>query len=68
MQAINNTLFTDITVEESATVSGGTYGDIVNFNLNKYLFVLGAGVVFGNPGLTADEVQFGFENAISLGW
>ncbi|WP_341530774.1 hypothetical protein WKK05_16785 [Nostoc sp. UHCC 0302] len=66
MQA-NNTLFTEITAEESATVSGGDYGTLVNFNLNKYLFVLGAGVVFGNPGLTPAEIQFGFENAISLG-
>lgn len=65
MQAIEtNTLFTDITAEESATVSGGTE---VNFDLNKYLFVLGVGVVFGNPTLTPDEIQFGFEEAISLG-
>ena len=67
MQAINNPLFTNITVEESATVSGGSYGTYVNSDLNKYLFVLGAGVVFGNPGLTPDEIQYGFKQAISLG-
>ncbi|NDJ25330.1 hypothetical protein GS682_27560 [Nostoc sp. B(2019)] len=72
MQAIEtNALFTDVTVEESATVSGGTDykkdGTYVNFDLNGYLFILGAGVVFGNPGLTPDETQFAFESAIHLG-
>ncbi|GAB4371961.1 MAG: hypothetical protein Kow00121_13900 [Elainellaceae cyanobacterium] len=42
-------------------------GTIVNFNLNSYLFGLGAGVAFGNPGLTPDEIQFSWENALSFG-
>ncbi|MBW4688714.1 MAG: hypothetical protein KME40_27420 [Komarekiella atlantica HA4396-MV6] len=61
MQAINNALFTEITAEESATVSGGTE---VNFGLNQYLFILGAGTVFGVPGLTAQETNFAFESAV----
>ncbi|MDJ0676064.1 MAG: hypothetical protein QNJ36_11880 [Calothrix sp. MO_167.B42] len=52
-------LFTEVSTEESATVSGG-----LTFNLDDYLFVIGAGVIFGNPGLTEDEVQFGWELAI----
>lgn len=56
-----NPLFTDITTEESATVSGGATQ--VSFDLNTYLFILGAGIVFGNPGLTREEVQFAWENA-----
>ncbi|MBD2771504.1 hypothetical protein [Iningainema tapete] len=54
-------LFTDITTEECANVSGG--GTRVSFDLNTYLFILGAGVVFGNPGLTYEETQFAWENA-----
>ncbi|MBE9036571.1 hypothetical protein [aff. Roholtiella sp. LEGE 12411] len=63
MQAINNDLFTEITSEESATVSGGT---AVNFGLNQYLFILGAGTVFGVPGLTAEETNFAFEKAVAV--
>ena len=48
-------LFTELTSEESAVVSGGTQ---VSFDLDTYLFILGAGVVFGNPGLTPEEIQF----------
>ncbi len=55
-------LFTDLTAEESAAVNGGTQ---VNFDLNTYLFIIGAGVVFGNPGLTPEEIQFAFESSIS---
>ncbi len=56
-------LFTDLTAEESAVVNGGSTQ--VNFDLNTYLFIIGAGVVFGNPGLTPEEIQFAFESAIS---
>ncbi len=60
MQAIEKKeLFTEITAEESSTVSGGLI-----FNLNDYLFILGAGVVFGNVPLTPDEIQFAWEKAI----
>ncbi|WP_414569446.1 hypothetical protein [Nostoc sp. CCY 9925] len=57
----DNTLFQEITPEESAAVSGGYLQ--VSFDLNSYLFILGAGVVFGNPGLTPDEIQFAWESA-----
>ncbi len=52
-------LFTDLTSEESATVTGGN----VSFNLNTYIFMLGAGVLFGNPGLTEQEIQFAWEQS-----
>ncbi|MDJ0735868.1 MAG: hypothetical protein QNJ47_17695 [Nostocaceae cyanobacterium] len=52
-------LFTDLTPEESASVSGGN----ISFNLNMYMFMLGAGVLFGNPGLTPDEIQFAWEQS-----
>lgn len=57
----NNTLFQAITPEESAVVSGGYLP--VSFDLDTYLYILGAGVVFGNPGLTPDEIQFAWESA-----
>jgi hypothetical protein len=59
----NNNLFTEVPAEESAVVSGGYY---FNFNLNAYLFGLGAGTVFGNPGLTADEIQYVWEQSLSI--
>lgn len=37
-----------------------------SFNLDQYLFVLGAGVVFGNPGVTPDETQAAWESALGL--
>ena len=80
MSTANNNLFTEIAPEESAHVAGGgrrhhgtsagteiELGDVLNFNLNRYVFGLGAGVFAGNPGLTADEVQFAWENAIQYG-
>ncbi len=51
-------LFTDLTSEESAAVSGGIR---VRFDLDTYLFILGAGILFGNPGLTSDEIQFAWK-------
>jgi hypothetical protein len=53
-------LFTNLSSEESAAVSGGR---VIGFDLNTYLFILGAGVVFGNPGLTPDEVHFAWMNS-----
>jgi hypothetical protein len=53
-------LFTDLTSEEAAAVSGGIR---VGFDLDTYLFILGAGMVFGNPGLTPDEIQFAWKSA-----
>jgi hypothetical protein len=64
MLVINNNLFTEVAVEESATVSGGRVDNL--FNLDQYLYVIGAGTTFGNPGLTADEVQFAFESAFGI--
>jgi hypothetical protein len=73
------TLFEDINAEESAIVSGGymsggyhhkepksPYRNDLHFDLDKYLFVLGAGVTFGNPGLTPDEVQAGWIAGLGL--
>ena len=54
-------LFTDLTAEESASVNGGTQ---VNFDLNTYLFIIGAGVVF-DGGLTPQLIDFAFQSAIS---
>ncbi|MCU0552137.1 MAG: hypothetical protein MUC48_22605 [Leptolyngbya sp. Prado105] len=42
------------------------YRNDLHFDLDKYLFVLGAGVTFGNPGLTPDEVQAGWLAGLSL--
>lgn len=53
-------LFTDLASEESAAVSGGIR---VRFDLDTYLFILGAGILFGNPGLTSDEIQFAWKSA-----
>lgn len=64
MLVIDNNLFTEVAVEESATVSGGQVNNL--FNLHQYLYVIGAGTTFGNAGLTADEVQFAFESAFGL--
>jgi hypothetical protein len=55
-----NPLFSEITPEEAAVVSGGNK---FRFDLNTYLFILGAGVQFGNPGLTREEVQFAWEKS-----
>ena len=63
MANINNkNLFAEVTTQESSTVSGGTA--IATFGLDTYLFALGAGFQFGNPGLTPDEVQFAWENSV----
>ncbi|MUG97511.1 hypothetical protein F7734_36390 [Scytonema sp. UIC 10036] len=63
MQVENKVLFSEISAEESATVSGGVE---VDFNLPGYLFIIGAGTVFGQPGLTPDELQFAFETAVQV--
>lgn len=55
-----NPLFTEISAEESAAISGGIG---VRFDLDTYLYILGAGVVFGNPGLTSDEIHFAWMSA-----
>lgn len=65
MLVSNNNLFTEIAVEESATVSGGQVTNL--FNLDQYLYILGAGTTFGNPGLTEQERQFAFEQAFGFG-
>jgi hypothetical protein len=62
MQVIeNNKLFTEITSEESATVSGG-----LGFNFVGYAFGLGAALLLGNPGITAEEVQYVWEQTLDL--
>ncbi len=54
-------LFNEVTIEESATVSGGAA--IVNFDLNSYLFVIGAGAIF-NGGITTNVVNIAFNRAL----
>lgn len=71
MQALeNNALFTEVSAEQSEVVSGGGRRKYkkndFHFDLDSYLFVIGAGQIFGNPGLTPDEVQVAWELAISL--
>ena len=53
--------FTELTPEQSSTVRGG--GFRVKFDLDTYFYLLGAGIAFGNPGLTKEEVQFAWENS-----
>ena len=60
----NNKLFSEVSFAESATVSGGQVTNL--FNLDQYLYVLGAGITFGNSGLTTDEIQFAFESAFDI--
>ncbi|WP_414569444.1 hypothetical protein [Nostoc sp. CCY 9925] len=65
----NNALFTEVSAEQSQVVSGGKkrgHSDSLTFDLDAYLFVLGAGVVFGNPTLTSDEIQVGWEYALGI--
>ncbi|MEA5568057.1 hypothetical protein [Anabaena sp. UHCC 0399] len=65
MLVINkNNLFTEVSFEESATVSGGQVTNL--FNLDQYLYILGAGITFGNAGLTTDEIQFAFERSFDF--
>jgi hypothetical protein len=64
MQALDTNLFSEISAEQSAVVSGGV--NDFRFNLDAYLFILGAGVVFGVPTLTEQETNFAFQKAISL--
>ncbi len=54
-------LFNEVTIEESATVSGGNA--IVNFDLNSYLFVVGAGAIF-DGGLTTNVINIAFTRAL----
>ncbi|MDJ0695477.1 hypothetical protein [Mastigocoleus sp. MO_188.B34] len=56
-----NSLFTEINVDELITASGGT--NQISFDIERYLFILGTGFLFGNPGLTKDEIQFAWERA-----
>ncbi len=66
MLAIAQTnLFTLVNLEESASVSGGS-GTKVDFDLNSYLFVIGAGTVFGNPGLTPYELDTAFKVGLGI--
>lgn len=55
-----STLFTELTSEESAAVCGGIR---VSFDLDTYMYILGAAVLFGNPGLTSDEIHFAWMNS-----
>ena len=56
----NNSLFNELTTEESATASGGA---IVNFDLNTYLFTVGAGAIF-DGGLTTNVINIAFTRAL----
>ncbi|MBR8838307.1 MAG: hypothetical protein DSM106950_30975 [Stigonema ocellatum SAG 48.90 = DSM 106950] len=66
---VTSPLFTDLTAEECTTVSGGSTQ--VSFDLNTFLFILGASVVFGNPSndpvLAREEYLFAFESAFVFG-
>ena len=53
-------LFNEVTTEESATVSGGAS---VNFDLDTYLFTIGAGAVF-DGGLTTNVRNIAFTRAL----
>ena len=35
----------------------------ISFDLHGYLFILGTGILFGNPGLIPDEIKFPLEKA-----
>ena len=54
-------LFSEVTTEECATVSGGL--TVVNFDLNTYLFTVGAGAIF-NGGLTTNVINIAFTRAL----
>ena len=54
-------LFNEVTTEESATVSGGV--TTVNFDLNTYLFTIGAGAIF-DGGLTTNVRNIAFTRAL----
>ncbi|WP_339384970.1 hypothetical protein [Iningainema tapete] len=55
-------LFVEITDEEVAQVRGGA-ATTVNFDLNTYLFVIGAGAIF-NGGVTEDVIDTAFDLAV----
>jgi hypothetical protein len=55
MTTARQSLFAVLSSDESMNMSGGI--STLSFNLDDYMFVLGAAQVFGNPGVTADEVQ-----------
>ncbi|HEY9800278.1 MAG TPA: hypothetical protein V6D25_07960 [Leptolyngbyaceae cyanobacterium] len=63
-----NNLFTEVSFEESATVSGGDRGrgTYVDFDWNTYFFILGTGVVTGQNGLTSDETLYAWKKAIDV--
>ena len=54
-------LFSEVTTEESATASGGVTR--VNFDLNTYLFTVGAGAIF-DGGLTSNVINIAFTRAL----
>ena len=54
-------LFIEVTTEESEAISGGA--TTVNFDLNSYLFVLGAGAFF-DGGITTNVVNIAFGRAL----
>ncbi|BCL37162.1 hypothetical protein [Nostoc sp. MS1] len=59
-----NNLFTVVNSEESAIVSGGATA--LTFNLDDYIFLVGAGQLYGNPGLTANELDAAWEQALGI--
>ena len=58
----DDALFVEVSTEESAVVSGGQVTR-VNFDLNAYLFTVGAGAIF-NGGLTTNVVNIAFNRAL----
>jgi len=57
-----DSILSDITSAESATVSGGD-SSIANFDLNSYVFVIGGGAVF-NGGVTTNVVNIAFNKSV----
>jgi hypothetical protein len=47
----------------SSSSSGSSGGRRFTFDLNFYIFGIGAAYLFGNPGVTQEEVQFVWERS-----
>jgi hypothetical protein len=50
----------------SSSVSGDRRGGGFSFDLNSYIFGIGAAYLFGNPGITAEEMQFAWQNSFKF--
>jgi hypothetical protein len=50
----------------SSSASGDRRGGGFSFDLNSYIFGIGAAYLFGNPGITAEEMQFAWQNSFKF--